>query len=423
MKLARLWPLAAALLVAIAAIPPGCSSEQSVPWAASTQPHAPRAAVPPPTTRPRGVTPPPRAVAAAPAAPQANAATVPPRAATRPARPATTTTSTGEVVRTVRVFCDSNPTPIFQPNPRYQGVDRRGPDAAGNEPWIRQNDCYSTLLKLGARPAFVLYIGTMNRARTWCDDQWNPKPMPIGRYGGMGIDWSREGNYTDPPEPRAIRACARLAMDPMFYRDDSYPAGPRPMMIDIEATKSVNLVGIQPTVENRRASIRHMIECIRAAKAGSQGKCEVWGYGWIPQAMYYPKAELPTYEKTRDLERELANEVSGVCLSLYNWDKPVQTGGESWWEDLNSVQAIIDKDFPEFNNRKVVLVHPRWSVIWPDKLPPEQAAMDGKAIPLALWKRQIDTLVKGGWELFIWIGPTLGDDVMEHFEYACRFAK
>jgi hypothetical protein len=212
-------------------------------------------------------------------------------------------------------------------------------------------------------------------------------------------------------------------MDPMIYGDDSYP-GPRPIVLDIEGTKSLNLTGVEPTLENRRASLKHMTECVRAAKQGSQGKCDVWGYGWFPQAMYYPKDQLDIYEKTRDLERELAKEVSGICQGLYSWDGPVATNGESWFDDLkNHVQAPIDKYFPELNDRKVMLVLPRWQLIWPEKAKPEHAALQNKPIPIELWKRQIDTLVKERWELFIWLGGTTSEGVEEHLEYACRFAK
>jgi hypothetical protein len=417
MKSSRLLPLAGALLVFIAMMPLGCSSDKPVPWAASTQPQNPRAA--PAPVAPRRPAPP-AAVATTPTP------TAPAPVASRPrslpvSRPATTTTSTGEVVRTVRVFCDSNPTPIWIPNPRYQGQDRRGPDAAGNQPWVRQVDPYSTLLSLGARPVMTLYVGTLNRAPVWCDDQWNPRRMRIGRYGGLALDWAKEGNYSDPPDPRAVRACAMLAMDPMFYGDDSYP-GPRPIMIDIEGTKSVNLIGAEPSLENRRASIQHMIKAIRAAKEGSQGRCEVWGYGWFPQAMYYPKDQLPIYEKTRDIERELAKEVSAVCLSLYSSDEVV-ADPEHWFKGLDYIQGLIDKDFPEFQARKVVLVYPRWELVWPEKAKPQHVAMNGKPVPMEFWKRQIDALVKGGWDIYVWMGMTVVDGAEEHLQYVGRFAK
>jgi hypothetical protein len=149
----------------------------------------------------------------------------------------------------------------------------------------------------------------------------------------------------------------------------------------------------------------------------------VYGYGWFPQAMYYPEDQLHIYEKTRDAERELAKESSGICLSLYSWDEVVVTGGESWFKDHANVQRLIDKYYPEFNKRKVVLMLPRWQVIWPQNIKPEQAALEGKPIPIELWRRQIDTLVKGGWDILVWTGPTLTDGVEEHLEYVCRFAK
>jgi hypothetical protein len=287
---------------------------------------------------------------------------------------------------------------------------------------MRHPDSYAMLMSMGARPVMTIYPATLNIARTWCDDQWNAKPMRIGPWGGVALDWSRAGNHTDPPNLRALAACAKLAVNPSFYGDDS-PPGPRPIMIDIEGTKSINLVGAEHTIENRRQSIRHMIDCIRTAKEATGGKCEVWGYGWFPQAMYYPKDQLPIYEKTRDVEAELAKEASAVCLSLYNWDRVAETDGAQWFEDLAGVEALIDKDFLQFKHRKVVLMLPVWQVIWPEHVKPEHAAMNGKPVPLELWKRQIDVLVKHGWDIYVWTGSVVIDDIRPHLEYVGRFAK
>ena len=337
-------------------------------------------------------------------------------------RPATTTTSNGEVVKTVRVFCDSNPTPVFMPNYRHKGTNKNLRDAEGNRPWVRNFDSYETLRGLGCRLVVPMYESTLNYAFTWADDAGNPRPMPVGGWGGMRVDWSRSRDNVDPPNPVAIRAVTKLAVDPTFYGDHDGP-GPRPVMLDIENTKSVNLRGLAPTKENRRAMVRHMINAVRAAREESKGGCEVWGYGWFPLRVYYRPEDLPLLKDTEDLERELAGELGAICLHLYNWDACVESGGESWFNDFKGVTDYIHSDWPQFKDRKVCLVCPVWQVIWPDKMKPELVALNGKPLPLALWKRQIDALVKAGWDIYLWTGPTLVDDIKPHLEYAARFAK
>jgi hypothetical protein len=338
-------------------------------------------------------------------------------------RPATTTTSTGEVVKTVRVFCDSNPTPVFVPNYRHQGADKTRRDAAGNLPWARNYDCYETLRDLGCRLVVPAYIQTLNYAFTWADDAGNPRPMAVTAWGGQRLDWSRSRNNSDPPNAVAIRAVTKLAVDPTFYGDYDGP-GPRPVMLDIEGTKTLNLVGLEPTKENRRAMIRHMIDAVRAVKEESKGQCEVWGYGWFPLRIYYKPEDLPLLKETEDLEKELAGEIGAVCLSLYNWDKCVETGGAHWFDnDFKGVTEFVDTQWPQFKHRKVCLVTPVWQVIWPERAKPEHAALSGKPLPLDLWKRQIDALVKAGWDVYLWTGPNLVDDIRPHLEYAARFGR
>jgi hypothetical protein len=219
----------------------------------------------------------------------------------------------------------------------------------------------------------------------------------------------------------ALRACTRLAMDPTLYGDFDSP-GPRPIMLDIESTRSVNLHGAEFSKENFQAAAGHMLKAIRAVKEESEGKCEVWAYAWFPMAIYFPQDQQHNWVHVRELERTIAPELSAACVGLYNWDQCVATNGESWFDDHESVETWL-KLYPQFKDRKVALVRPLWEVIWPQNVKPEHRAMHGKPIPLELWKRQIDALVRTGWDLYLWMPSALVDDVRPHLEYVARFAK
>jgi hypothetical protein len=294
-------------------------------------------------------------------------------------------------------------------------------DALGNQPWVRNNDCYSTLRGLGCRPVMPIYNGTLNRAFTWADDQGNPRRMPIAVGGGQGVLFAREGNFSDPPDLIAVRACTKLAVNPTLYGDRD-GTGTRPVMLAIESTKTVNVHGVELSRANFQAAALRMLSAIRAVKEESQGKCEVWGYAWFPMAMYIPPHLPQARDHVRELERTIAPELDAACVALYNWDEPLATNGESWWVDYGNVKAWLGL-YPQFKDRKVCLVLPVWQVIWPEHAKPEHVAMNGKPIPLELWKRQIDTLVKDGWDLYLWTGGTTLDGIRPHLEYAARFGK
>jgi hypothetical protein len=328
---------------------------------------------------------------------------------TLPADLRTRLTQTGLVTRPVRVYCESNPTPINQPNPEWTNDGRNtDPDHNRQPRFVRNLRTHQYMLDKGFKPVFVVYNGTLNRALTWAD------APPQANLSRVQIDWKKEGAHSNPPTEPTVKAVATLAFDPSRFGDTL--GRHRPIMFDIEAASEVNVDPGAP-LEQRRAAVQHMIDTVRWARQASHERCDIWFYQY-PHLVPF-RDDL----KVLDLNREFARQLNTLCYCFYNWDASAATRGDYWFTEITLGDLEIARLYPEFTANKIAVLIPVWQIYWPDPKTPEITALDGKPIPLDLWKRQVDFAIARGWDIFIWTGLLSLDPIREHLDYVAKWAQ
>jgi hypothetical protein len=353
-----------------------------------------------------------------------------------------------------RIMFDYNFTPFYPRNDKWVDDGKRTePDVNGRYMWEQAPEVAEYLLRCGFTPTLMAYNGTFNRADTWWDfekDDWEAGVYPaLNRFG---VVWTnkdgtpREGNYSDPVDPRAAHAIAALAKTPWRFGATGVRAN-RPIFIDIEGTNSYNLNSYTtPTPEQAVQQVKNYIKMADAFRSHHKYAAgELYNYGgnlmqWYsylsveaweqkikdapgPMEVARLRAELDAVKEFLKLEQDHAKRYNGYVALLYNWDIHAETDGESWFHSVDMNDGTVERYYPYWRNSKIATVIPTWEIYWPhnsvvgDKL----RDMAGKPIPLDLWKKQIDYLVARGWHIYVWIPYNDVKPYKAHLDYLLRF--
>ena len=354
--------------------------------------------------------------------------------------------------RKPRVFFDYNITPIFLKNPKWVNENGREPDRNGRFQYERNTEAAEYMLKSGAfTPAPVVYNGTLNLSGVWWDFEKNDWEKQVRATSNRwNVPWEgadkkpRSQNYSDPMDPRAIKAVCQLWR--RAYAFGAPVKAFRPMWIDNEATKSYSSTD---TTANLVKSVRAYMKAADAFReyTNQNTDLELYTYGghfwqYRPMLSEYDaqqkldaaatdaerakwKAEVDAIREFITLEREHARRYSGYTLCAYNWDITAEQGGDGFFGGLNAHDVIINLHYPQWRNSKVVFVTPTWEIYWPQNGldPAGLRAIAGKPLPIELWKKEIDYAVSRGWDLYIWIGGGEMDltPIKPHIDYLLRF--
>jgi hypothetical protein len=351
-----------------------------------------------------------------------------------------------------RVFFDYNITPIFVKNPKWVNENGREPDRNGRFQHERNVEPAEYMLKSGAFiPAPIVYSGTLNQSGQWWDferNDWeqnvrmtsNRWKLPTTTADGK----PRHENYSDPMDPRAIRAVCQLWR--RAYAFNAPVRAFRPMWLDIESTKTYN------ATDTTAGLVKSVRAYMRAADVfreytNQMSNLELYTYGgqfwqYRPYLSEYDaqqkleaattdgerakwKAEVENIREFIVLEREHAKRYSGFTLSAYNWDLLAEQGGDGFFNVLNTGDVVINLHYPQWRHNKVAFVTPYWQIYWPQNGldPAALRAKAGKPVPIELWKKQIDYAVSRGWDLYMYVGTGDFDltPIKAHVDYLLRF--
>jgi hypothetical protein len=351
-----------------------------------------------------------------------------------------------------RVFFDYNLTPVFLKNPKWVNENGREPDRNGRFQYERNTEAAEYMLKSGAFiPAPVVYNGTLNLSGVWWDfekDTWDPRVRATSNRWHVwweGPDKKpRHQNYSDPMDPRAIKAVCQLWR--RAYAFGAPVKAFRPMWLDIEATKSYNATD---STADLVKSVRAYIKAADVFRDNANQNINLQLYTYCgnfwqyrPQLSEFDaqqkldaattdaeraqwKAEVQNVREFVTLEREHARRYNGYTFSCYNWDVFAEQGGDGFYNAINANDVVINLHYPQWRNNKVVFVNPSWTIHWPQNGldPAGLRALSGKPLPIDLWKKQIDYAVSRGWDIFIWIGGGDMDltPIKPHIDYLLRF--
>ena len=352
-----------------------------------------------------------------------------------------------------RVFFDYNITPIFLQNPKWVNENWREPDRNGRFQHERNTEPAEYMLKSGAFIAApIVYNGTFNLSGLWWDFQkndWESLVRPTSnRWILPGLDAdkkSRHQNYSDPIDPRAIKAVCQLWR--RAYAFDAPVKAYRPMWLDIEATKTYSATD---TTADLVKSLRAYMKVADAFREyTNQGyELELYTYGghfwqYRPQLDEYDaqqkleaattdaertkwKAEVENIREFVALEREHAKRYSGYTQSAYNSNLVAQQGAEGFFNNLNGAEILINLHYPQWRHNKIAFVTPTWQIYGATENGLDPAGLKarmGKPVPIELWKKEIDYAVSRGWDLYLWIGTFDFDlaPIKPHIDYLLRF--
>lgn len=342
----------------------------------------------------------------------------------KPLVPPTTLPSAGIAPgKVVRVFCESNPTPILGPNPDWTGGlnpatgqrDRSIPvtDPDGRPLWIRVNRATQYLADLGCRQAFFVYDGTLNRSSIWSDAQGN---LLAANAPGTSPDTVK----SMPPTEASVRACARLAQRCNRYGDAGTSF--RPMIFDLENAR----MGYDPAapLAARRQVLSDWIQTLKWARAQTVNTVPLYAYYAPPFSAAY-EGDVEMTADVADLYDQMRRQLSGVVVSCVNGDPETNTDGESWFEHVRHLDTLIERQCPEFRRAKIAIVNPLWHVDNPaSELWAPKAARNRQPLPIELWRRQLRYLVDHDWDVLVWVADVNpAEPVREHLEYAASLGR
>lgn len=344
--------------------------------------------------------------------------------------------------RPMRVFMDSNPTPIFIPNPKWHPApdgSAKEPDAIGQHRFVRNFAPHDYMLHLGFIPSFILYDGTLNRASCYigADGKLEELRPALNRWAW---DPKRETDQTERLDRHIIRGLAQLARNPSVYGADLKPY--RPIFIDIEGSKIINGIemvegkpvpGLNNPVEFRK-SLEHQLKLLEGLRSVTGEEHEIYWYAnysfwqlkdqWSDGRWEKDPQQAEAFAECKRLLSETSRRLSGVTAQLYNTDFSIETDGEGWFAQVKMVEASIVRDMPQFANSKIAFLQPLHQVYWPHNLiNKENAALNGTPVDLELWKKMLRYLHANGWDVFIWTGEMRLEEIRPHLDAAAEFVR
>lgn len=285
------------------------------------------------------------------------------------------------MTRKARVYCDTNLTPIWQPNPEWQ-TDKTKPQ------WIRNYPLHDYLVNnLGFERMSFLYDGTINRAPLWCKDDLTLIPS-----NPTGFDWAREGNFSNPPQKLQVQMCAKLATQANHF--GSTAKNFTPLIFDLES----------PSFDGSPESVIRMIDAIKWCKE-VHDQLKVGAYYWPTHPN--TKAEFDSHHWAA-----FSEVVDFAAPSFYPWNLPA-INPQGWFDGIERWISLLDRFYPWLPRVAVIL--PRYQIYWPQNNPPELNAMNDKYVPFSLWQKILQFLVERDCDLFYWDPGALLDDTAKKY--------
>jgi hypothetical protein len=293
-------------------------------------------------------------------------------------------------MRKSRVYCDTNLTPIWAPNPAWKDDKGDGvgtdPDAAGHPKWIRNYPLHDYMVNtLGFERMFMVYDGTINRAPLWCNDD-----LTLRDVDGKSLEWGvRDGNFSNPPQKLQVQMCAKLSTVDHPYSSTAVKS--TPMIFDLE----------NPSFDGSAASIQKMVDCINWVKEINQN-VKVGSY-------YWPVHANTQIEFDSKLWKNYAEAADFAAPSIYPWNAPAQNP-ERWFDDAEKWIGLLDRFYSWLP--KVAVIIPRWQIYWNDQA---LKSLSGKYVPFGLWQKIVRFLSERDCDLFYWDPGALLDDTAKKY--------
>lgn len=307
-------------------------------------------------------------------------------------------------MKTPELYCDVNITPIRGPNPEWSAGD------TVHAQWIQNSPCYDYMKTLGFRDMPMIYDGTLNRILTYTKED--------GTFADANnIDWNKEGNYSAPPQEKAVRAFARLTQNVK----QSAPQSENflPFLFDLE--NAAMGISIDASDADREALIQtKYLPAVQWAKLEAPYSRVGW-YSLPPM----PNGDgLNTIKRFQDYQKynttylqEMANWIDFAAPGFYNWDLPAANPGQ-WFDQVEMMTTILDKNFSHLP--RVAVITPTYQIYNPGYWK-QVADLNGKPIPPDLWKKQCRFLVERDYDLYLWTGNTLLKDAALNILLATDF--
>ncbi len=303
--------------------------------------------------------------------------------------------------RQIRVMFDYNPTPIYGPNPKFLKGSPE-PDKSGEYAWNRVSDSSEYMFKLGFEPSFMVYNGTLNRSQIWFDktkDEFRLDLKPA--FNRLDLDYSFEGNHSDPVTPEGARACGFLSRNPWVFGAKLQPY--RAISIDIEGTKTYNF-----EVNSFDSAMQQIHAWTDMFKEFRKTTNSTELYSYFLQGYYSSfKKVLPNLTAEQDAEMKQADAdmmhlLSGIHACFYNWDVPTENPG-LWFAQVDQAAGQIETDYPWMKYNRWAVITPTYQIYWPQSMQDwGNRAKAEKPVDMATWQRQIKYLVDRGWHIYIW---------------------
>lgn len=313
----------------------------------------------------------------------------------------------------VQLYCDVNLTPIKGPNPLWTGAnDKIHPQ------WIQQYPLYDSLISFGFRELFFIYEGTLNRGPIFLKDDGSVSDADH-------LDWSREGNFCNPPIESVVRRVSTL---PAGIQGD-WASNPQrmfpwvsksqlhmPMCFDIE-NASMGL-SVDSTDAEKRVMVQRYGDLVRWAKESAPFS-KVGVYGFPPMAngdLLNSKARLDNYRSYHPMVKELAEPYLDFAMpSFYNWDLPAASPN-TWFDQVEETTRLLDEFFP--NLPRIATLTPTYQIYNPIYWS-QVKQLSNVAIPLNVWTKQIQYLVDRDYDLCVWGGGTIPTPAVQILLAAC----
>lgn len=289
-----------------------------------------------------------------------------------------------------RIFTDANVTPILGPNPEWTGVDDKI-----HPQWVQNFPMHDLLVEMGFSEMPMIYDGSLNRAPIWVNDDMTYRDSNT-------LDWSREGGFNQPPEERAVRMAASIMNKANTFSLKSEMH--LPFLFDLE--NPFFAVSVSESDEKRQLVVDAMVKTVEWAKF-SAPYSEVGWFSALPMSngdFLNTPALLDAYRKYHtDFCKVLASRMDFNAPGFYNWDL-IAVSPNTWFQQVETTTRILD-EFYSYMPRVAVLT-PTYQIYNPVYWK-QVADLNGKAIPYALWKKQIQFLVDRDYAIYLWPGGTI----------------
>jgi hypothetical protein len=287
-------------------------------------------------------------------------------------------------MRKCRIYADTNLTPILGLNPLWKddvgdGVGKE-PDLAGHPKFIRNYPCHDYMVNtLHFERMFMVYDGTVNAAPVWCNDD-----LTLKTVDPRALDWSRAGNFSNPPQKLQVQMCAKLATEAKHFpvsTSESFI----PVIFDFE----------NPSFDGTPESIDRMTLACNWVKQVHQN-LRVGSY-------YYPFHENKEAAFNSSW-KAFSEAINFVAPSFYPWNLPA-LHPHSLFGMMEDTTSLLDRFYSHLP--RVAVIVPTWQIYWNDLA---LAPMNGKYIPFDYWQKILMFLNDRGYDLFPWMPGILLDD-------------